>query len=48
MHQETVLTVDVDLAQVRRRRRQVPFLKESRIGLLAREFARLNATVDDD
>jgi predicted amidohydrolase len=48
MYQETVLTVDIDLAQVHRRRRQVPFLKESRIGLLAREFARLNATVDDD
>jgi predicted amidohydrolase len=47
-HEETVLRVDIDLSQVRRRRRQVPFLKESRIGLLTREFNRLNATVDDD
>lgn len=48
MYDETVLTVDIDLGLVRRRRREVPFLKESRIGLLTREFNRLNATVDDD
>ena len=40
-HTEQVLTVDVDLAEVRRRRRQVPLVKEARLGLLQREIRRL-------
>lgn len=39
--QEELLTVDIDLAQVRRRRRQVPLVREARLGLLQREVARL-------
>jgi predicted amidohydrolase len=35
------LTVDVDLAEVRRRRRQVPLVKEARLGLIQREISRL-------
>jgi predicted amidohydrolase len=35
------LTVDVDLAEVRRRRRQVPLVKEARLGLIQREIGRL-------
>jgi len=38
---EQVLTVDVDLAEVRRRRRQVPLVKEARLALLQREVSRL-------
>ena len=38
---EQLLTVDLDLAEVRRRRRQVPLVKEARLGLLQREVARL-------
>jgi predicted amidohydrolase len=38
---EEILTVDVDLAEVRRRRRQVPLVKEARLGLLQREVGRL-------
>lgn len=40
-HHEQVLTVDIDLAEVRRRRRQVPLVKEARLGLLQREVNRL-------
>ena len=40
-HDEQVLTLDVDLADVRRRRRQVPLVKEARLGLLQREIGRL-------
>ncbi len=40
-HEEQVLTVDLDLADVRRRRRQVPLVKEARLGLLQREIGRL-------
>ncbi len=40
-HQEQVLTVDIDLAEIRRRRRQVPLVKEARLGLLQREIGRL-------
>jgi len=36
-----MLTVDIDLADVRRRRRQVPLVKEARLGLLQREIGRL-------
>jgi predicted amidohydrolase len=39
--QQQSLTVDVDLAEVRRRRRQVPLVKEARLGLLQREIGRL-------
>ncbi|MDQ3629442.1 MAG: amidohydrolase [Actinomycetota bacterium] len=40
MH-EQVLSVDLDMAEIRRRRRQVPLVKEARLGLLQREIARL-------
>ncbi len=36
-----LLTVDLDLAMVRHRRRQVPLVKEARLGLLRREIDRL-------
>ncbi len=39
--QEQVLTVDIDLAEIRRRRRQVPLVKEARLGFLQREIERL-------
>ncbi len=39
--EEQLLTVDVDLAEVRRRRHQVPLVKEARLGLLQREIHRL-------
>ena len=39
--EEQVLTVDIDLADIRRRRRQVPLVKEARLGLIQREIARL-------
>ena len=39
--EEQVLTVEVDLAEVRRRRRQVPLVKDARLGLLQREVGRL-------
>jgi predicted amidohydrolase len=35
------LTVALDLAEVRRRRRQVPLVKEARLGLIQREISRL-------
>lgn len=38
---EQQLTVDIDLADVRRRRRQVPLVKEARLGLIQREVRRL-------
>ena len=39
--EEELLTLDIDLAVVRRRRRQVPLVKEARLGLLQREIHRL-------
>ena len=39
--EEQLLNVDVDLGEVRRRRRQVPLVKEARLGLLQREIGRL-------
>ncbi|CAN5322337.1 carbon-nitrogen hydrolase [soil metagenome] len=39
--EEATLTVDIPLAEVRRRRRQVPLVKEGRLGLLHREITRL-------
>lgn len=38
---EELLTVDIDLARVRRRRREVPLVKEARLGLVMREMRRL-------
>jgi len=39
--EDQVVTVSIDLAQVRRRRREVPLVKEARLGLLQRETQRL-------
>jgi predicted amidohydrolase len=39
--EEQLLTVDIDLSDIRRRRRQVPLVKEARLGLLQREIGRL-------
>jgi len=38
---ESVLTVDIDLASVRRRRREVPLVKEARLAMVLREVQRL-------
>jgi predicted amidohydrolase len=38
---EHVLTVDIDLTAVRRRRRAIPLVKEARLGLINREVHRL-------
>lgn len=38
---EEVLTVDIDLHEVRRRRRSIPLIKEARLGLIRREVERL-------
>ena len=38
---EQVLTVDIDLTDVRRRRRAMPLVKEARLGLIRREVGRL-------
>jgi predicted amidohydrolase len=38
---EDLVTVDVDLAEIRRRRRSIPLVKEARLGLLQREVTRL-------
>jgi predicted amidohydrolase len=38
---EHLLTVDVDLSLVRRRRREIPLVREGRLGLLRREIDRL-------
>ena len=48
LHEEAQVAVDLDLAQVRRRRRQAPFLKESRLELLAKEMNRLVNETDDE
>jgi predicted amidohydrolase len=40
-HEEALITVDIDLGNVRRRRREVPLVKEARLALLARELNRL-------
>jgi predicted amidohydrolase len=41
LHEEDLITVDIDLGNVRRRRREVPLVKEARLALLARELNRL-------
>jgi predicted amidohydrolase len=40
-HEEALVTVDIDLGDVRRRRREVPLVKEARLALLAKELNRL-------
>jgi predicted amidohydrolase len=41
LHEEALITVDIDLGNVRRRRREVPLVKEARLALLASELNRL-------
>jgi predicted amidohydrolase len=41
VHEEALITADINLANVRRRRREVPLVKEARLALLARELNRL-------
>jgi predicted amidohydrolase len=38
---EEIVTAEIDLAMVRKRRREVPLVREARLGLLAREATRL-------
>ena len=38
---EQLLDVDIDLDDVRRRRREIPLVKEARLGLIRREVERL-------
>jgi predicted amidohydrolase len=38
---EAIVTTQIDLAMVRKRRREVPLVREARLGLLAREATRL-------
>ncbi|CAN5162843.1 carbon-nitrogen hydrolase [soil metagenome] len=40
-HEESMRTVDIDLASVRARRREVPLVKEARLGMMLREVTRL-------
>ena len=40
-HEEALITVDLDLDHVRRRRREVPLVKEARLALLRKELKRL-------
>jgi predicted amidohydrolase len=40
-HEPALVIADLDLRAVRTRRREMPLLKEGRLGMLAREFARL-------
>ena len=41
LQEEALITADIDLGNVRRRRREVPLVKEARLALLARELNRL-------
>jgi predicted amidohydrolase len=41
VYEEALITVDIDLGNVRRRRKEVPLVKEARLALLARELNRL-------
>jgi predicted amidohydrolase len=41
VQEEALIIVDIDLGNVRRRRREVPLVKEARLALLARELNRL-------
>ena len=40
-HEEAIVTTEINLANVRKRRREVPLVREARLGLLAREATRL-------
>jgi predicted amidohydrolase len=40
-HEEALILADIDLNNVRRRRREVPLVKEARLALLSRELQRL-------
>ena len=40
-NEEAVITADIDLDNVRRRRREVPLVKEARLALLSKELNRL-------
>jgi predicted amidohydrolase len=40
-NEEAVVTTQIDLSMVRKRRREVPLVREARLGLLAREATRL-------
>jgi len=39
--QEALIVADIDVSAARRRRRELPLLKDARLGLLARELKRL-------
>jgi predicted amidohydrolase len=43
MKEEALLVADIDVTAARRRRRQLPLLKDARLGLLVRELERLIA-----
>jgi predicted amidohydrolase len=45
--EEALVTVELDLANVRRRRREMPLVKEARLALLSRELDRLAAEGGD-
>ena len=47
LHEPSTLTVELDLANVRRRRREMPLVKEARLALLSRELERLAAEGGD-
>jgi predicted amidohydrolase len=40
-HEATVIVAELELEAVRRRRREMPLVKEGRLSLLQREFGRL-------
>jgi predicted amidohydrolase len=40
-HEEALITVEIDLGAVRRRRYEVPLVREARLALVAREANRL-------
>lgn len=40
-YEEELLTVDIDLSEVRNRRRRMPLIKDARLGLIQREISRL-------
>lgn len=40
--EEAIVTTEIDLAMVRKRRREVPLVREARLGLLAKEATRLS------
>jgi predicted amidohydrolase len=46
-HEPALLNVDIDLDAVRRARREMPLIKEARLGLLSRELERLTAEGGD-